>query len=183
MKQAMESYKNLTSLTAKVKKTTHNEMVTKDQVSTGMLYFKKPAKVCITTNGGKDMLLTDGQTFTIVQNGKANTASGKGNAALTPLVNAINSLTSGNPDVELSDVADVDMERDGNLLILTVAPIVKSAADRKKLMYQSFVVTVDQKASELRSVRLNGKGKNYDLYEFSGFQMDAQVSDAVFQVK
>ena len=183
MKQAMEGYKNLTALTAKVTKTVHNEMLTKDQVSTGMFYFKKPAKLCITTNGGKDMLLTDGETFTIVQDGKASTASGKSNSSLTPLITAIKGITSGNSDTDLSDVADVDMEREGDMMIMTVTPIVKSAAERKKMLYQSFVITIDQKAGELRSVRLNGKGKNYDKYEFSGYKLDAKFDDSVFKVK
>ena len=181
MRQAMEGYKNLTSATAKVTKTVHNEMVAKDQVTTGTFYFKKPAKLCISTNGGKDKLLTDGETFTLVQDGKASTASGKGNSALGPLVDVIKGITSGNANMDLSDVADVDMEREGNLMIMTVAPIVKSAADRKKMLYQSFVITIDQKASQLRSIRLNGKDKNYDLYEFSNFQLDAKVDDAVFR--
>lgn len=183
MKQAMEGYKNLTALTAKVTKTVHNEMLTKDQVSTGMFYFKKPAKLCITTNGGKDMLLTDGETFTIVQDGKASTASGKSNSSLTPLITAIKGITSGNSDTDLSDVADVDMEREGDMMIMTVTPIVKSAAERKKMLYQSFVITIDQKAGELRSVRLNGKGKNYDKYEFSDYKLDAKFDDSVFKVK
>ena len=180
MKQAMEGYKNLTAMTAKVKKTVHNEMVTKDVVTTGTFYFKKPAKMLISTNGGKDKLMTDGETFTLVQDGKASTASGKGNSALTPLVTAIKGITSGQ-DTDLSDVADVDMERDGDKMIMTIAPIVKKAADRKKMLYQSFVLTIDTKAGELRSVRLNGKGKNWDLYEFSDFNMKAKVDDSVFK--
>ena len=82
MKQAMEGYKNLTTLSAKVTKTVHNEMVTKDLVTKGDFFFKKPAKMVITTNQGKDKLLTDGENFTIVNNGKASTASGKGNSSL-----------------------------------------------------------------------------------------------------
>lgn len=183
MKQAMEGYKNLTSMTAKVTKKVHNEMVTKDVVTNGTFYFKKPAKMCISTNNGKDKLLTDGETFTIVQDGKATTASAKGNSALTPLVTAIKSITSGKSDTDLSDVADVDMERDGDLMIMTIAPIVKKAADRKKMLYQSFVITIDQKAGQLKSVRLNGKGKNYEQYNFSDFKMDAKFDDSVFTAK
>lgn len=183
MKQAMEGYKNLTSMTAKVTKKVHNEMVTKDVETSGMFYFKKPAKMCISTNNGKDKLMTDGENFTIVQDGKANTASGKGNSALTPLVTAIKNITSGKGDTDLSDVADVDMERDGNLMIMTISPIVKSAAERKKMLYQSFVITIDQKAGLLKSVRLNGKGKNYEQYNFSDFKMDVKVDDAVFSTK
>ena len=181
MKQAMEGYKNLTTLSAKVTKTVHNEMVTKDVVTKGDFYFKKPAKMVITTNQGKDKLLTDGESFTIVNNGKANTANSKGNSALTPLVNAIKGMTSGNTDTDLSDVADVDMERQGNLMIMTIVPIVKSAADKRKLMFQSFVITVDSKAGELKSIRLNEKGKNYQQYDFSDFKHDVKIDDAVFK--
>lgn len=181
MKQAMEGYKNLTTLSAKVTKTVHNEMVTKDVVTKGDFYFKKPAKMVITTNQGKDKLLTDGESFTIVNNGKANTANAKGNSALTPLVNAIKGMTSGNTDTDLSDVADVDMERQGNLMIMTIVPITKSAADKRKLMFQSFVITVDSKAGELKSIRLNEKGKNYQQYDFSDFKHDVKIDDAVFK--
>jgi outer membrane lipoprotein-sorting protein len=183
MKQAMEGYKKINSMTASVKKTTHNEMVTKDQVSTGTFYFKKPAKMCVTTNGGKDKLVTDGETFTIVQNGKASTATGGGNSALTPLINAIKNITSGNEETDLSDVADVDMERDADSMTMTIIPITKNAAERRKMLYQSFVIVIDSKAGELRSIRLNGKGKNYEVYEFSNYKMDVPVNDSVFNVK
>ena len=181
MKQAMEGYKNLTTLSAKVTKTVHNEMVTKDVVTKGDFYFKKPAKMVVTTNQGKDKLLTDGENFTIVNNGKASTANGKGNSALTPLVNAIKGMTSGDSDTDLSDVADVDMERNGNLMIMTIVPITKSAADKRKLMFQSFVITVDTKVGELKSIRLNEKGKNYQQYDFSDFKHDVKIDDAVFK--
>lgn len=181
MKQAMEGYKNLTTLSAKVTKTVHNEMVTKDVVTKGDFYFKKPAKMVISTNQGKDKLLTDGESFTIVNNGKANTANAKGNSALTPLVNAIKGMTSGNTDTDLSDVADVDMEKQGSLMIMTIVPITKSAADKRKLMFQSFVITVDSKAGELKSIRLNEKGKNYQQYDFSDFKHDEKIDDAVFK--
>ncbi len=135
----------------------------------------------VTTNQGKDKLLTDGENFTIVNNGKASTANGKGNSALTPLVNAIKGMTSGDSDTDLSDVADVDMERNGNLMIMTIVPITKSAADKRKLMFQSFVITVDTKVGELKSIRLNEKGKNYQQYDFSDFKHDVKIDDAVFK--
>lgn len=183
MQQAMEGYKNLTSVKADVKKTVHNTMVTKDVVTTGTFYFKKPAMMCITTNGGKDQLLTNGESFTIVQNGKPSTANAKGNSSLTPLVNAIKGITQGKADTDLSDVADVDMEREGDLMIMTIAPITKSAAEKRKLMFQSFVIIIDTKAGELKSVRLNEKGQNYQLYELSNFKRDVKIDDAVFKVK
>ena len=181
MKQAMEGYKNLTTLSAKVTKTVHNEMVTKDVVTKGDFYFKKPAKMVISTNQGKDKLLTDGESFTIVNNGKANTANAKGNSSLTPLVNAIKGMTNGDTDTDLSDVADVDMEKQGNLMVMTIVPITKTAAEKRKLMFQSFVIIVDTKVGELKSIRLNEKGKNYQQYDFSDFKHDVKIDDAVFK--
>lgn len=183
MKQAMEGYKKINSMTASVKKTTHNTMLAKDQVTTGTFYFKKPAKMCISTNGGKDKLVTDGEKFTIVQDGQASTASGGGNSSLGPLVDAIKNITSGNEDTDLSDVADIDMERDEKSMTMTITPITRNAAERRKLVYQSFVIVIDTQAGELRSVRLNGKSGNYDLYELSNYKMDAPVADTVFEVK
>lgn len=181
MQKAMEGYKNMTSLQANVKKTVHNTMVTKDQVSTGMFYFKKPALMCITTNEGKDKLLTDGESFTIVQNGKASTAKGSGNSSLTPLVNAIKGMTNGDSDTDLSDVADVDVENDGNKMVMTIVPITKTASEKRKLIYQSFVITIDTKVGELRSIRLCGKGDNWEQYDFSAFKKDVVIKDEVFK--
>ena len=183
MKQAMEGYKNLTTVKADVKKTVHNTMVTKDVVTTGTFYFKKPAQMCITTNGGKDQMLTDGESFTIVQNGKPSTTNAKSNSSMAPLINAIKGITQGNSDTDLSDVADVDMEREGDLMIMTIAPITKSAADKRKLMFTSYVITVDTKAGELKSIRLNEKGQNYQQYDFSNFKRDVKIEDGVFKVK
>lgn len=183
MKQAIEGYKNLTTIKADVKKTVHNTMVTKDVVTTGTFYFKKPTMMCITTNGGKDQLLTDGENFTMVQNGKPSTANAKGNSSLAPLLNALKSITQGKSDTDLSDVADVDMEREGDLMIMTIAPITKSAAEKRKLMFQSYVITVDTKVGELKSVRLNEKGQNYQQYDLSNIKRDVKIDDAVFKVK
>lgn len=180
MQQVIEAYKNVSSMTANVTKTVHNEMVAKDVVTKGTFYFKKPVKMCISTNNGKDKLITDGETFTLVQDGKASTASGSSNSALTPLINVIKNITNGE-EADLSDVADVDLERNGDQLVMTITPIVKSAAERKKMLYQSFVLTIDQKAGELRSIQLNGKGKNWDKYEFTGYKMNVAVSDEVFK--
>jgi len=183
MKQAMEGYKSMQSAKSNVKKTTHLEMLAQDMVSTGNFYFKKPAKMAIITNNGNDKLITDGTNFTMVVAGKAVTANGAGNSSMGPLVDVIKGITSGNADTDISDVADVDMERQGNLMIMTVTPIVKSAAERKKMLYQSFVITIDQKAGQLKSIRLNGKGKNWEQYDFSNFQLNCPVDDSVFSVK
>ena len=183
MQQALEGYKNLTTVKADVKKTVRNTMVAKDVVTTGNFYFKKPGHMCITTNGGKDKLLTDGETFTMVQNGQPMTANAKGNSGLAPLLNAIKGLTQGDTETDLSDVADVDMEREGDLVIMTIAPITKSAAEKRKLLFSAFVITMDTKAGELKSIRLNEKGQNYQQYDFSNMKRDVKIDDSVFKAK
>jgi hypothetical protein len=50
------------------------------------------------------------------------------------------------------------------------------------MMYKSFVVVLDTKAGELKSIRLNEKGTNYTLYEFGKFTVNGAVSDAVFSL-
>lgn len=182
MQQAIEGYKNISSLTADVKRTVHNTMVTKDAVTTGKFYFKKPAKMIITTAGGKDKIFTDGETFSIVQNGKASSTSGSSNGALTPLVKAMKSVANGDTDTDLSEVADIDLSREGNNTVMTITPITETAAQKKKLVYQSFVMTIDNVAGQLKSIRLNGKGGNYEVYEFSNFVLNATVNDSVFKL-
>ena len=86
-------------------------------------------------------------------------------------------------EVDLSDIADVDMERNGDLVVITVTPIVTDAKQKRKMMFTSFVVTVNTKKSELRTVRMNEKGENYTEYEFSNFKVNGNVPDAVFVAK
>lgn len=182
MQKAMERFKNMTSLTANVTQTKHNTMVAKDIVSKGNFYFKKPNKMCMTFNDGKDMMLMNGETFTMVKDGVKNTAQGGSNEQLQALTTILKNFTAGQEsDIDLSEIADVDMEKKGNLMIMTVTPIVNDPKAKRRQMFTSFVVTIDQKASELKSLRMNEKGSNYTQYDFSNFQLNAPVNDSVFK--
>lgn len=180
MQQAMEGYKQLTTVKANVKKTVHTSGA-KDVVTTGTFYFKKPMQMCIATNGGKDKLMADGKSVTFVQDGKASTVNAKNDASLAPLVEAIKGITQGDEDTDLSDVADVDVERKGDLVIMTIAPFVKNAAEKRKMKFTSYVITVDSKVGELRSIQLNEQGQNYQLFSLSNFQKDVKIDDSVFK--
>ena len=74
MQKAQERFKNMQTLQADVTVTKHNTMVTKDIVSKGKFYFKKPSRMCLTA--GTDVLLMDGEKFTMVMDGKSQTMSG-----------------------------------------------------------------------------------------------------------
>ena len=181
MQKAQERFKSMQTLEANVTMTKHNTMVTKDVTSQGKFYFKKPSRLCMVFNGGKDALLMDGQTFTMIADGKKQSMSGNGNTQLEALKSLMQNFSAGQEsDVDLSDIADVDMERNGNVVIMTITPIVSDPKQKRKQMFQSFVVTIDTKAGELRSVRLNEKGQNYTQYDFSAFKVNAEVKDNVF---
>lgn len=181
MQKAQERFKSMQTLEANVTMTKHNTMVTKDVTSQGKFYFKKPSRLCMVFNGGKDALLMDGQTFTMITDGKKQSMSGNGNTQLEALKTLMQNFSAGQEsDVNLSDIADVDMERNGNVVTMTITPIVSDPKQKRKQMFQSFVVTIDTKAGELRSVRLNEKGQNYTQYDFSAFKVNAEVKDSVF---
>lgn len=181
MQKAQARFKNMQTLEAAVKMTKHNTMVTKDVVKDGKFYFKKPSKMCMLFGNGSDALLMDGQSFTMVSDGKKQTMSGKGNSQLEALKTLMQNFSAGQEsEVDLSDIADVDMERNGNIIVMTITPIVTDPKQKRKMMFQSFVVTVDVKAGELKSVRMNEKGQNYTQYDFSDFKMNGSIADSVF---
>lgn len=182
--KALELFKNTATVEATAVMTKHNTMVTKDVTSNGKIYFKKPNKMCLTFNNGADMMLMNGDTFTMVNGGKAQSVSGKGNSQFDALKAIAKSLTSGSgEEIDLSDVADVDIERKGNLMTMTIVPIVTDAKAKRKMMFQSYVIVIDTKAMEVRSLRMNEKGENYTQYDFSGYKLNGNIADAVFTVK
>jgi outer membrane lipoprotein-sorting protein len=183
MARARQRFQNMKTLTAPVTQTRHNALLTADEVSKGTFYFKKPSSMCLKFNEGKDMLLMKNQQFTMVRDGKANTLNGKGNSQLEALKTLLSNFSAGQEsEVALDDLADVDVERSGNTVTMTVVPRIADAKAKKKMMYQSFVVVLDTKAGELKSIRLNENGSNYTLYEFGKFTVDAPVSDSVFNL-
>ena len=182
MQKAQERFKNMQTLQADVTVTKHNTMVTKDVVSQGKFYFKKPAKMCL--KAGKDVLLMDGENFTMVMDGKAQTMNGKGNSQMEALKGVMQNFSAGQEsEIDLSEIADVDVEKSGNTMTLTITPIVSDPKQKRKQLFQSFVVVIDQKKAELKSVRLNEKGQNYTQYDFSSFKQNADIADEVFSAK
>ena len=184
MTKAQEKFKNMTSLSAPVTQTRHNTMLAADAVSKGMFYFKKPSNVCLTFDGGKDLLLMKGDELVMVQDGKPRSMKAKGNTQLEALKTLLQNFSAGQEsDVALEDLADVDVERDGNLMTMTISPRITDAKAKRKMLYTSFVVVIDTNAGELKSIRLNEKGSNYTQYDFGKFSVNVPVDDAVFVIQ
>ncbi|MCF0178852.1 MAG: outer membrane lipoprotein carrier protein LolA [Bacteroidales bacterium] len=182
MQQAMSSMKDMKAVEANVVRTVHNVMLKKDANSTGKFYFKKPNKMALTFDNGKDKLLMDGDTFAMVKDGKKNTADSN-NDQLKALSTFLKGLGEGNEDsdVDLSDIADVDVSKKGNLMIITIAPIAADAKAKRRQMFSSFIVTIDQKEGALKSIRMNEKGQNFTQYDFSDFKINGAIDDKVFK--
>ncbi|MCD8282284.1 MAG: outer membrane lipoprotein carrier protein LolA [Prevotella sp.] len=179
---AASKYRAANTLTADVRQTRHNAAMTKDDVCNGHLYYKKTVGVSMVFTDTKQMLLMAGDTFTMVSAGKQSTtkANGKGNNPFEVLSDVLGNLLANGDFNNLTKMADVKANTQGNTCTLTVTPVVSDPKMKRRMMYTSCVVTIDLKAGELRTVRINERGENYTQYDFSGFVFNANVSGKVF---
>lgn len=172
--KSVAKYKNVSSLTATATRTTHKAAVAKDKVESGTLYVKKPNKVLI-VNGG-DKLKMNGTKFTIKKGMISGSTDSNKDAQYRTFHDVLESIfTGGSKDI--SKNADVKITKSGSNVIITITP----NAGGKKMMFNSFVVTIDGAKQELRSIRLNQKKDGYTLYTFSNYKLGASVNDSLFK--
>lgn len=166
-------------MTATVTRTKHHTAVAADLVTQGKFYFKHPGQMCLTFDEGKEMLLMDGNSFLLVNDGKSSVAKGKEASHLALLQRVLQSLLSGGDGViEAQDAGDMEVVRQDNILCIT--PTDKGAKGARRMMFTSFTLTVDPGTSGLKSLRMNEKGGNYTQYDFSGNVLNEVVDDDVF---
>lgn len=177
--KAVVKYKNVSSLTASATKTKHKASVAKDEVSQGIFYVKTPNRVLITFNKGKDALLMNGTNFTMTIKGHKFKTNSQQNAQFKTFQAVLESIFSGG-NIDLSKYKDVAISKSGNNVILTITPSLDKKGAKHQL-FTSFVVTIDSKASELRTLRMNEKKGNYTEYKFSGYHLGANVADSLFK--
>ena len=172
-KKAVAKYKNVASLTATATRTVHKAAVAKDKVVAGTLSVKKDGKVAIVN--GKDALIMNGNAFTMKKGAlkaKTNAATDSRYKTFHDVLEAI--FNGGQTD--LTKNSDVKIAKNGTNVVLTITP-----TSTKKLMFSSFIITIDGKAQEMRSIRLNQKGGSYTEYTFSGYKLGAPVDDKLFK--
>ena len=171
--KAVAKYKNVASLTATATRTTHKPTVAKDKVVTGTLSVKKPGKVCIAN--GKDALIMNGTAFTMKKGTlKAKTDASKDTRYKT-FHDVLEAIFNGSA-TDITKNADVKVSQSGSNVILTITPIAN-----KKLMFSSYIISIDSKAQEMRTIRLNQKGGAYTEYTFSNYKLGASVADTIFK--
>lgn len=166
--KAVARYKDATNVTASVTKTTHKTAVANDVTSKGTLTMKRPATVSIVIDGGKDQLLMEGSTFTMVVKGKKHTTSSQKNVQFASFQTVFESILSGGHK-DISKLGDLTVSKQGGNLILTITPQAADKKSARRMLFSSFVLTIDTKTSELKSLRMNERA-GYTDYTFSGFQ-------------
>lgn len=184
IKKAAQRYKNVASLTASVSMTRHNAAITQDTKAEGTLYYKKPDTESMVFKKQKEMLLASGTKYVMVKNGKQRTAKpGSGNP-FEVIKEVFGNIISADDNATLSKTADVKMARHGNTCTVTITPkAAKNGKKTRRQMYTSCVATIDLKAGELRSLRINERAGNYTQYDFSAYKLNAKVDDTAFSVK
>lgn len=166
--KAVAKYKNASVVTANVTKTAHKAAVAKDVVTKGKLTMKRPAEVGIVMEGGNDQLLMQGSTFTMVAKGRKHTTSSQANAQFASFQAVFESILSGGQK-DISKLSDLKITKSGNAVVLTITPNAATKKEARRMMFSSFVLTIDTRTSELRSMRMNERAGNYTEYNFSDF--------------
>ena len=166
--KAVARYKNTTSVTATATKTTHRQAVAKDAGTKGPLTMKRPSTVSIVMEGEKDQLLMQGSTFTMVVKGKKHTTSSEKNVQFASFQTVFESILSGGAK-DISKLGDLTINKEGNALVLTITPKAEDKKTARRMLFSSFVLTIDTKTSELKSLRMNERS-GYTEYTFSGYQ-------------
>lgn len=166
--KAVARYKNTTNITATVTKTTHRKAVAKDVVSKGKLTMKRPSTVSIVMEGEQDQLLMQGSTFTMVVKGKKHTTSSEKNIQFASFQTVFESILSGGAK-DISKLSDLTINKQGDTLVLTITPKAEDKKTARRMLFSSFVLTIDTKTSELKTLRMNER-TGFTEYTFSGYQ-------------
>ena len=179
IRRLAEHYADVQTLSATVTRTRHNVLLAQDEVTRGHFFLKKPGKMCLSFDDNKDMLLMESGTFTLVEQGRRTVAKGRNGQVLGALGSVLRGLFADGSYVP-DEAATVTVEQSGNRCILTVTPLLKNAKEKRRQMYTSFVLTLDNASGRLLSLRMNERGENYTQYDLTGHQPGAAVSDIVF---
>ncbi len=180
IRRMAEEYADVQTLSARVVRTSHNPALAEDVVTQGAFYLKKPGKMCLTFDNNKDMLLMDGTTFTLVQGGRKAVAKGRNGRLMAGLGTVLRALFADGAYQPDAEAMEVKAERQGARCVLTLSPRLASAKEKRRLMFTSFVLTIDTATSRLLSLRMEGRGGSYTQYDLSDYRSGVSVPDEVF---
>ena len=168
LQKAVAKYKKTTTVTAAATKTSHKDAIAKDVVTKGTLTMKKPADVTVSIDGGKDQLIMHGSEFTMVVKGKSHKTSSQTNPQFATFQAVFEYILNGG-EGDLSKLNDLAVTKQGNNIVLTITPKADSKKAQRRMLFSSFVLTIDKNTSELKALRMNERG-GYTEYTFTGHQ-------------
>jgi hypothetical protein len=170
-KQAIAKYQNAQTVTATATRRRHKSAVAQDETAQGQFTIKQSQrKVNISVNGGKDQLDMQGDAFTMTVGGKAHKTSSKTNPQFATFQAVLENIMTGGQTADISQRTDVSLEKAGTDIILTITPEATTKKAKRRMMFTSFVITLDSKTSEIKSLRMNEKGQNYTQYDFTNYR-------------
>jgi len=149
-----------TSLSAQTAtKTTHKKAVKTDVVTTGTLTIRKPDYICISTDGDKDQLIMEGTRFTMTAGKRQHVTDSQKNPQFATFHTVLKAVINQQAIPQGDEMTVVTK---GNATTVTIVPTGK----KKRQLFTSFVLTVDNKTKALRTLRMNGRGEDYTEYTF-----------------
>ena len=170
LQKAVAKYKKVSTVTAAATKTSHKDAIAKDVVTKGTLTMKKPSEVGIVIDGGKDQLLMKGSDFTMVVKGKSHKTSSQTNPQFATFQAVFEYILKGG-EGDLTKFSDLAVTKQGNNIVLTITPQANSKKAQRRMLFSSFVLTIDKNTSELKTLRMNERG-GYTEYTFTGHKFN-----------
>lgn len=168
----------ITTLSADVTRISHNVLLTEEATSTGHFYYQSPDKICMTFNEYEDMLLMNGTTYTMIENGKKNVAKGKMQELFGVLQKVLQAVINQSPLPDMTETPDIQVKQEGQTI--QIIPIL-DAKTRRRSPFTSFTITFEA-PYKLKTIRINEKGENYVLYNLSGHVQNGSIDNAIFRL-
>lgn len=165
--KAVAKFRGASHVTAIATRVDHKAAVSKDDKATGKMVIASPDKMNISVADGKEQLDMNGDDFTMVIRGREHKTNSKKNNQFVAFQSVLTAIIKGD-GTGLSEVPGVELSQSGNIITIHMDPTV-GEPKKKRMMFSSFVITLDAKKGEILTLRMNGRGKNYTEYSFSGF--------------
>lgn len=142
-----------------VTKTSHRTALKNDVQTTGTMTVRKPDYICIATDGGKDLLMMDGTTFTMTMGGKKHVTDSRKNPQFTTFHTVLKAIINGQPVPQGDDTSVTSAM--GRTTI-----VIQPTGKKKRQLFTSFVLTIDNKTKSICTLRMNGRRGDYTEYSF-----------------
>lgn len=165
--KAVRNFKGTSRVTASVTRVNHKAAVAKDDKVTGTLTIISPNKMNISVAEGKEQLDMNGDNFTMVMRGREHKTTSKKDNQFVAFQAVLTAIIRGDGK-DIANVPGVTLTQEGDIITIMMDPSI-GQAKKKRMMFSSFVVTLDAKKGEMLTLRMNGRGKNYTEYSFTGF--------------